>query len=303
MRIRGLAMHEGDVDAPKRMRPQARLGTEQAGAGPVRTLVLVLLLLLFCQGLPARVQAADNLFNSVSAIKEESSRVAGEGKLFFTAPVDRYLGQSAALAGVFALTYLFDRDIRSDLAGSQSGAVTGLTDVGNFAGNALLHIGVAAALYGAGAAADAPRFMELGEELGEAFLLADGATLVLRSAIGRGRPETGADNSRYQPFQFSKDYNSLPSMHTASSFALAHVLASKTQSLPVKILCYTAAGFVGFSRLYQSKHWASDVVLGAAIGELAGDSVTRFRAMKQGDLGLAPLSIGGTPSLALVGKF
>jgi hypothetical protein len=44
-------------------------------------------------------------------------------------------------------------------------------------------------------------------------------------------------------------------------------------------------------------------VVGAAIGELAGNSVTRYRSSEKGDLTLAPLSIDGTPSLALMGKF
>lgn len=270
---------------------------------PITPLFSLLLLLLFCGCLPSRVHAADNLFNSGAVIKEEFSRLSEEGKLFFKAPADPYLAESGALAGVFALTYILDKDIRSDLAGSHSGVLRGLTDFGNAASNPVLHIGVAAALYGAGVAAESPQFMQLGEELGEAVFLADAATFMLKGAIGRGRPYSGDGNSRYRPFQFRDGYDSLPSMHTASSFAIAHVVASKTKSLPVKIICYAAAGFVGFSRVYQGKHWASDAVLGAAIGELAGDAVTRYRASKPGGLTVAPLSMDGTPSLAVIGKF
>jgi len=271
---------------------------------PTTPLISLLLLLLFCGCFPPPLHAADNLFNSGTVIKEEFSRVSGEGKLFLKAPVDTYPAESAALAGVFALTYIFDKEIRSDLAGSHSGTLRGVTDFGNAASNPILHLGVAAALYGAGAAADAPQLMKLGEELGEALFIADGATFVLKEAIGRGRPYSGdGSNSRYRPFQSRGGYDSLPSMHTASSFAMAHVVASKTRSLAGKIACYAAAGFVGFSRVYHGKHWASDVVLGAAIGELAGDAVTRYRASKPGDLTVAPLSIDGTPSLAVIGKF
>jgi membrane-associated phospholipid phosphatase len=272
-------------------------------AGRRTMLRISLLITIFCSFLLPQAYAADNLFNSGRAIKEELSRVSGEGKLFVVAPVDPYLAQSAGVAGAFALTYLFDRDIRSDLRGTHSRTLDGTTDFGNGVGNPFIHIGLAVAVYGAGVAADAPWFTRLGEEMGEAFFLADGTTFVLREAIGRGRPVTGASSTSYRPFQFKNEYDSLPSMHTASSFALAHVLASKTESLPVKILCYATAGFVGFSRLYKDKHWASDVVVGAAIGELAGNSVTRYRSSEKGDLTLAPLSIDGTPSLALMGKF
>jgi len=274
-----------------------------ASATLLRMLFCLVLSLFFCDYLATQAQAAENLFNSGAAIKREMTRVSEQGKLFVAAPVDPYLRESAALAGIFALSYLLDKDARSELADARSGTLTGLTDFGNLASNPFLHIGVAAALYGAGAVADEPEFMRLGEELGEALFLADGASFVLKEAIGRGRPHTGESNSRYRPFQFKSGYGSLPSMHTASSFAVAHVLASKTQSFPVKVLCYAAAGFAGFSRLYQDKHWLSDVVLGAAIGELAGDAVTRYYASKKGEFTIAPLSIGGVPSLALMGKF
>jgi len=269
----------------------------------VTVLFCLALLLVLSGGFPATARAADNLFNSGAVIRDELSRVGSEGKLFLTAPADPYLAQSAAVVGAFALSYVFDRDIRSDLAGTHSMALKRATDAGSFVGNPYLHIGVAAALYGTGAAADAPRLMQIGEELGEALLISDAATVVLKQAVGRGRPATGEGNSRYKPFEFATDYDSLPSMHTASSFAIAHVLASKTESLPVKIFCYAAASFVGFSRLYQEKHWASDVVVAAAIGELAGNSVTRYRASQPGALTVAPLVSDGVAGLALLGKF
>jgi membrane-associated phospholipid phosphatase len=271
--------------------------------GICRLAAFFALALFSCTWLPAPAAAVESVFTSGAAVKQEFSRLADEGKTFVTAPVDPYLVQSAAVAGAFALTYVFDKDIRSDLAGAHSKTLKRLTNLGSIAGDPYIHLGVTALLYGASAAADSPRYLQLSQEIGEALVLADGTTFVLKEAIGRGRPSTGDSNSNYRPFQFKTDYDSLSSMHTASSFAIAHVLATKTQSLPVKILCYAAAGFVGFSRLYQEKHWASDLVLGAAIGELAGDSVTRYYAGKTGGLSVAPVAVGGTPALALLGRF
>ena len=264
---------------------------------------MLALALMLCALLPGAAHAVESVFSSGAAVKQELSQLGDEGKIFLTAPVDPYLPQTAAVAAAFALTYVFDKDIRSDLAGSHSTTMKSLTNFGSLAGDPYIHLGATALLYGVSAATDSPRFLKLGQELGEALILADGTTVVLKEAIGRGRPTTGSDNSNYRPFQFKTDYDSLSSMHTASSFAIAHVLASKTPSLPVKILCYAAAGFVGFSRLYKEQHWASDLVLGAAIGELAGDSVTRYYATKAGALSVAPVAINGTPALALAGRF
>lgn len=261
------------------------------------------LVLLLCLSIPSRLHAGENLFNSTNAIKGELGRLSGEGALFLAAPVKPYLAESAAVAALFALTYVFDKDINFEFSGSHGGVMRGVTDFGNDASNPILHLGVAAAIYSAGIAADAPGYAALGEELGEALVIADSATLVLKEVVGRGRPYQTGSNSRYRPFQFRDGYDSLPSMHTASSFAMAHVAASRTTGLPGKIAYYAAAALAGFSRVYQGKHWATDVLLGAAIGELAGDAVTRYRARPPGSLTVAPLAIDGNPALALIGKF
>jgi membrane-associated phospholipid phosphatase len=91
-------------------------------------------------------------------------------------------------------------------------------------------------------------------------------------------------------------------MHTASSFAMASVMASTTDNFGVKTLYYLGATFVGFSRMYKDKHWASDVILGAAIGELCGRVVTNYHS-GNGRIAIAPLVSGDSALLALVGKW
>jgi membrane-associated phospholipid phosphatase len=92
----------------------------------------------------------------------------------------------------------------------------------------------------------------------------------------------------------------MPSMHTSSSFALASVLAATSDSILMKAAYYGAATFVGFSRAYQNKHWASDVVLGAALGELCGRVVTSFHAGTS-RVALIPKAYESGAGLALAG--
>ena len=295
-------MNHPTLEVPRLVQTAARQHPKcfKSQAAALRTLVL---LLLVAGLLPPGAGAADTFFNNAAVLRDEVTRVGGEGMLMVKAPVDTYLPETVAVAGAFALSYLYDQDIRKDLAANHSRTLTRATDAGSIVGDPYLQIGVAALLYGTGALGDHPRVMQVGEELGEALVLSDLTTVVLKQAVGRGRPGVSEENSSFKPFQFKTDYDSLPSMHTASSFAMASVLASETDSVPVKILCYAGASFVGFSRLYKEKHWSSDVVLAAAIGELAGDSVTRYRATPPGKLTIAPTMNNGVPSLALLGKF
>lgn len=281
--------------------PGNAFASATAGGFPLPFAFIFFLISCCCTMFPSPLYAGENLFNSTTAIKEELGRLGSEGKLFIKAPVDPYLVQTGAAAGLFTLAYIYDKELSSN--GSHHGVLRGITDVGSDASNPFLHLGVAAAVYTAGAASGNDGVMELGEEMGEALVLADSATFVLKGAIGRGRPYQTESKSSFRPFQFRGGYDSLPSMHTASSFALAHVAASHSESFSAKLACYAAAGVAGFSRVYQGKHWASDVLVGAAIGELAGDAVTRYRALQPGKVSVAPMTIDGNPALALIGKF
>ena len=46
---------------------------------------------------------------------------------------------------------------------------------------------------------------------------------------------------------------------------------------------YGGAALVGMSRIYNDQHWASDVVMGAAVGTFAGLKVVRFNHTRAGN--------------------
>jgi len=268
----------------------------------VRLPFLIVLMVFFsvsCAG------AEDTIFNSTTAIKDEAVRLGNEAVDVATTPADVKgygLIGTLATAGAVGLTYVFDGDIRNKLQGSKSGALDTATDIGDVIGNPLVHLGVAGAVYGGGILAGSPKWRETGEMLGEAAILADAASFIVKQAVGRSRPSETGDKGSFRPLQFKSDFDSMPSMHAASSFAMASVMASRTENYLAKALYYSVATFVGFSRMYQDKHWASDVVLGAAIGELCGRVVTKFHA-SQRKIALAPMVSGDAASLALVGSW
>jgi membrane-associated phospholipid phosphatase len=264
----------------------------------------ILFVLIFLCAVPY-VRAEDSIFTSGTVLKDEVVRLGDEGLEVITTPVDvkgNGLVGTLAVAGAVGLTYVFDSEIRENVLGTKSNALNSATDVGEIIGNPFVHLGVAGLFYGGGILADSPKWREVGEMLGEAALLADASSFILKQAIGRSRPFVNGDKGSFRPLQFSNDYDSMPSMHTASSFAMASVLAATSESLLAKTLYYSLATFVGFSRMYQDKHWASDALLGAAIGELCGRVVTRYHATHS-RIALSPMVSGDSVSLALVGKW
>jgi membrane-associated phospholipid phosphatase len=118
----------------------------------------------------------------------------------------------------------------------------------------------------------------------QAYITGAAVESVLKFLSGRQRPYF-TDSTKVQanptfrgPFyKTPRDPNgkrtnsSFPSGHTTVAFAAATVYAMEYKDKPlVPILAYSAATLIGLSRLTENKHWATDVLTGAAIGYLTG---------------------------------
>jgi len=136
---------------------------------------------------------------------------------------------------------------------------------GKYIGGFPVLIGTAATTYLVGRARSSRRGQHLGMDLIEATLLAEGTTQLIKVAVRRDRPIQD-DGTRASGFAF-------PSGHSAGTFAAATVLQ---QHLGWKwaVPTYAIASYVAMSRLVDDRHWASDVMAGAAEGIIVGRSVT-----------------------------
>jgi len=118
-------------------------------------------------------------------------------------------------------------------------------------------------------------------ELFQAGLYAELVTTFFKVVIGRARPTITNDAFTYKPFSFDFYYQSMPSGHATSAFAMSTVLSRHAHSTGLKILAYVPAGFTLFSRIYQHKHWLSDEIPGAAIGFVVGNWVVDLHEGKR----------------------
>lgn len=138
-------------------------------------------------------------------------------------------------------------------------------------------------MYGAGRATGAPRLQRIGLHATEAVVLGGVTTSVLKVVAGRQRPYVSAgDADDFTPFRVGGGHTAFPSGHTTVAFAFASSVTAElaTESSRAAWIAgpvlYGGAGLVGLARMFDDKHWASDVVLGAGIGTLAGLETVAF---------------------------
>jgi membrane-associated phospholipid phosphatase len=141
-------------------------------------------------------------------------------------------------------------------------------------------------LYAYGRLAHHPDVADLGWHGTEAVLVSSGITGFLKGTLGRARPfvtnDTNPRDFRFWKGFSSSDRQSFPSGHTTTAFAAASSVTSEVRRLWPKYTWYVApvlyggATLVGVSRMYHNKHWASDVVLGAAVGTFSGLKTVRY---------------------------
>lgn len=200
--------------------------------------------------------------------------------------------KDAILAGIFAGTTLamfpLDKKIALDLRDSATQAnrlfrraSTGFEVIAS-PGAYLIGGG----LYAIGKLGGYERVADLGWHGTEAVLFAQGITFVLKGTVGRARPflSQGEDPGDYhlgQGFR-SGNWTSFPSGHTSTAFAAAAAVTNETtrwwprSTWIVGPLMYGGATAVGLSRMYHSRHWGSDVALGAAIGTFSGRKIVQY---------------------------
>jgi membrane-associated phospholipid phosphatase len=110
-----------------------------------------------------------------------------------------------------------------------------------------------------------------------ASVLGYGTSVAIKRTVGRARPgPTGPRD--FDPF--SSNF-SMPSGETTNAFVMATIVSQQYPNWPVRISSYGLATLVAAGRIARDDHWASDVVVGAAIGTAVGYGVARFHERRR----------------------
>lgn len=226
------------------------------------------------------------LFAQLDSIRLDSNYLKkywDDAKLVVSSPL-RWKGDDWAkfgiVTGTTAALFLVDEPIQRGFQDLQS------EKLGNFSSNLLEPFGAEYSLAVAGSFALYGAFAEDNKSLStgllavESFLLSSIIVQFPKRLIGRQRPDFGPDVS---PFEFEPiKSHGLPSGHTTAVFSVATVIATQySETVWVPVVSYSIATLAGLSRVYDNRHWFSDVFAGAALGYAVGKLVTKSKLNKR----------------------
>ena len=162
-----------------------------------------------------------------------------------------------------------------------------LFEMGETAGNSAVPFGFSVFSYTTGKLFHSNKMVSFGSDLFRSQAMNGLFTIALKVAIDRKRP----DGTPY----------SYPSGHTSSAFATAGTIQSHF-GYKLGLPAFALAGYVGFSRLQEGKHYLSDVIAGGLLGYYVSTKLSR-RKKGSGGISLSPFRNKTGTGLSLSLKF
>ncbi len=267
---------------------------------PGSTLAAVVLGLVLPGMLPAQApEDAPDSSSSIPAVVggallEEAKRYACDGAALVTSPL-HWSGRDWTMFGAFAAslgvllatdeqTYVAIQERRSATTDAISDATTGFGQPYAWA--------IAGGLLAGGLITKNDAMRDTGRDAIEAAAFAGLLTAIFKPVFGRERPDQSNGQTVFHGF--SSRYESFPSGHATIAWAVASVVAMRTDGWIVPTVAYTLATLVAFDRVNDEKHFVADVFTGAAIGVAVGRFVVgRHRETTPSGVALAIVPIPG----------
>lgn len=177
--------------------------------------------------------------------------------------------------GIAAALFVTDRDASLHLSRDPK-TMSRYNNISNAGLGTLL--GSASGLWLLGHVRHDQHWSETGFLSGEAALNSLVMVESLKYSLGRERPFQGNGSGA-----FFQGGTSFPSEHAAAAWAVAGVLAHEYPGPLTKILAYSLAGAVSYSRVRGRQHFPSDVFVGGMLGNMVAQQI--YTRHHDGELG------------------
>jgi len=179
----------------------------------------------------------------------------------------------AAVLGSGLILGFLDQGIRDRVQDGRTHTSDDLFDVVTRFGDGAYLAGFAAGLFAVGAVSGKDGLQTTALLSLESYMASSVFTSVLKFVPGRAQPRMEEGSRRFHPFSGRAGYTSLPSGHSSAVWSVATTIANRTDSVAIDVVCYGLAALTSFSRIHEDKHWASDVLIGSAIGYFTAKKV------------------------------
>lgn len=168
-----------------------------------------------------------------------------------------------AVVGGLGLLSALDQPVANHVRSHRSVGGQNVADTWSRFGTPLVYGPVTVGVIAGGLLARDHEVTQSGLRLAFSLALAGVANQGLKAVLGRERPNANTSAFDFDPLHVDAAF---PSGHTTMAFAMATSLADDVHPTWAKVGLYGVATGVAVSRVYQEKHWVSDVIGGAVLG-------------------------------------
>src|ERR1700681_2741043 len=113
------------------------------------------------------------------------------------------------------------------------------------------------------------------------YVVADLVESALKPMVGRERPHVEGNSHRFRPFTANGDWHSFPSAHVAHIASIAAAISAQTHCAPISGLSDVLVTLVGWDRVYEDQHWASDVTATIVLSSAVSRATVRRLESRQ----------------------
>jgi len=272
-----------------------------------KTVAALILICIF------KIYAQDSIPTSIVQDDYKPTRffsyLVDDAKTLLTAPADFKTSDwllTAGLAGGLGVLFWQDENISRTFKSHKGNNLSdNLAFIGNHSGEETVVAPLLASVWLTGYLTDNQRLQKTFFYSLETLALSAVCTQVIKYSAGRARPYLNLGSEEFIGLNKKADYNSFPSGHTQTAFAVASTFALEYQdNLWVTIPAYTLAATTAYARVRDNKHWPSDVFTGAMIGFFSAQAVRKAHAKMPEEIELKVESDQNlNPALALYYRF
>jgi len=155
-------------------------------------------------------------------------------------------------------------------------------------------IGLTATTFAGGLARRDKKLLQTSRLLVESVVLTQLFTSWSKGIFGRARPylDHGSRDFDFLKFGKTEGFRAMPSGHVSSAFALMTVIAKQYDRWYVEVPAYTFAVSVAFQRMTSRNHWASDTIVGGALGYWVSSMLAQKQRQAPHNCALQPYIFG-----------